>query len=259
MQIRAFSPNEVSGTTYSSPPTDADTYTVKAAGLSLSAGSLSDYQGVSYIDGTLRINRALQNPLIIAQYGAIFGSPYKLIIIGGSGTGALSQSVSTGTAGSCSISGDTVTATTVGTCYVTVTKAQDKNYETATASIYIYFLNFVVDQPSPPAGSGSTIALGGATSLTKDPNSAPTISSLSTYTATAGSTQLIITGGFFDHLNPAGITVEFWRGVAAPSFSVSASDDQITVTVPIDARTGKVIVVTPNGTAVSARELTITP
>jgi hypothetical protein len=257
--IRAFSPVIATPTSYSTPPIDADTYTVQASALTLSSGSLSDYSGVTYVDGSLRINRALQSPLQIAQYGAILGTPYKLIIIGGSGTGVLTETVSAGSALGCSISGDTVTSTSFGTCFVTATKSRDKNYETATASIYIYFLNFIIDQPSPTVGSGSGIALSGATSVTRDPNAAPNISSLSTYTATAGVTQIVIYGGGFDHLNPAGITVEFWRGVAASGFSVGGLDNQITVTVPADATTGKVLVITPNGTAVSAQSLAITP
>jgi hypothetical protein len=54
-------------------PTDADTYTVRASGLTLTSGSLNDYQGVTYVDAALRVNRALQSQLMLAEYGATFG------------------------------------------------------------------------------------------------------------------------------------------------------------------------------------------
>jgi hypothetical protein len=257
--IRAFSPGDAVLVTSSTPPVDADTYTVRASSLVLSAGSLSDYSGVIYTDGTLRINRAQQYPLVIAQYSAIYGTPYKILVYGGSGTGAFSYSTSAGTATGCTLSGDTITTTSVGTCSITVTKARDKNYELATASSFVYFLNFIVEQPVVVTSSGSGVGLSGVTTLTKDVNVAPNISSLSTTTATAGVTQLQINGGGFDHTNPTGITVKFWRNVVASGIAVNALDSQITVTVPAGTTTGKVIVITPNGTAVSEQVLTITP
>jgi hypothetical protein len=212
-----------------------------------------------YTDGTLLINRAQQQPLVIAQYGATFGVPYKVMIFGGSGTGTLTETVTAGTATGCSISGDTVTSTTVGTCQLYATKAQDRNYETATATTTLYFLLYTNIQPAPAATSGSAIAISGATPITVAANTAPTISSLSTYTATAGSTQIIINGAGFNHLDLASITVKFWRNITASGFTVNAGDSQITVTVPVGATTGKVTVTTPNGIAVSELSLTITP
>jgi hypothetical protein len=123
----------------------------------------------------------------------------------------------------------------------------------------MYLLSFVNNQPSPSVGSGPTIALSGQTSVTLDPNVAPTITSLSAYTAQAGVTQIVITGVGFDSANLAGITVKFWRNVVASGFTVNAQNTQITVTVPVGATTGKVTVTTPNGQAVSEFALTITP
>lgn len=248
-----------SGSFSTTKPINSDTYTVRADTLTVTSGLLSRYRGITYIDGSLRINRAQQFDLVFIQFQSTFGIPYKAIAYGGSGTGAMSYSVSPGTASGCSISGDTVTTTSEGSCYLTATRAQDQNYETKTASAYIYFLNWdQLNSPAPAPGSGSTIALTGATSVTFDSNVAPTISSLSTYTGMAGSTQLIIYGAGFDHLNPSGITVKFWRNQVASSFTVNASNNQITVTIPAGATTGKVIVTTPYGQAVSEYAITIT-
>jgi hypothetical protein len=257
--IRAFSEGQIATITYSTPPTDAGTYTVKAASLALSSGSLSDYQGVTYTDGSLLINRAQQLPLVIAQYGAYFGTPYKLMIFGGSGTGVLTETVTAGTASGCSISGDTVTSTSAGTCQISATKARDRNYETATASAMVYFLTFTINQPVASPSTGSTISLGGETTITRDSNLAPTITSLSTYTATAGSTQIVINGAGFNQADIASITVKFWRNVLASGFTINAGNSQITITVPVGATTGKVTVTTPNGIAVSELPITITP
>lgn len=247
------------GTFVSSKPINSDTYTVRADTLTVTSGLLSRYRGVTYVDGSLRINRAQQFDLVIIQFQSTFGIPYKAIAYGGSGTGAMSYTVAPGTASGCSITGDTVTTTSEGSCLLTATRAQDQNYETKTTSAFIYFLNWqLLNSPAPAQGSGSTIALTGATSVSLDANVAPTISSLSTYTGMAGSTQLIIYGAGFDPLNPSGITVKFWRNQIASSFTVNPSGNQITVTIPAGATTGKVTVTTPNGQAVSEYAITIT-
>lgn len=247
------------GSFTSSKPINSDTYTVRADTLTVTSGLLSRYRGVTYIDGSLRINRAQQFDLVFIQFQSTFGIPYKAIAYGGSGTGAMSYTVAPGTASGCSITGDTVTTTSEGSCLLTATRAQDQNYETKTTSAFIYFLNWqLLNSPAPAQGSGSTIALTGATSVSLDANVAPTISSLSTYTGMAGATQLIIYGAGFDPLNPSGITVKFWRNQIASSFTVNPSGNQITVTIPAGAITGKVTVTTPNGQAVSEYAITIT-
>ena len=129
-----------------------------------------------------------------------------------------------------------------------------------TASAYIYFLNWVsANLPAPAPGTGSTIAITGVTSLTRDVNVAPTISSLSSYSGTAGLSTIDINGAGFDHTNLAGITVKFWRNQMASGFTVSSDDSRITVTVPLGATTGKVTVTTPNGIAVSEQVFSVVP
>jgi hypothetical protein len=256
--IHAFSQGEVATTTYSAPPTDAGSYTVKAASLTFSSGSLSDYQGVTYTDGTLLINRAQQSPLAIAQYAAFFGTPYKILIFGGSGTGALTETVTAGTALGCTINGDTLTSTTVGTCQLFASKAQDRNYETATAVAFVYFLNYVINQPVSSSGSSSEIALSGVTAVTVDSNSPPSITGFSalTLSLTGGGTFTITGTGF-----TGSITVKFWRNK-----SISAtSGNGTTIVIPVSSiqsagvTSGRIGVITASGEAVSVDSLTITP
>ncbi len=71
-----------------------------------------------------------------APTGIIFGSISTVAATGGSGTGALSYAVSSGTP-FCSLSGSTLTGIGVGTCTVTATKAADAANAAATATVAI--------------------------------------------------------------------------------------------------------------------------
>jgi hypothetical protein len=253
--IRAFSAGDTANTFSTTIPTDADTYTVRASALTLTSGSLSDYQGVTYVDGSLRINRAQQSQLFIAQFGAVFGTPYKVIVFGGSGTGAVTETVTAGTASGCTISGDTLTSTTEGTCFLSATKARDKNYETATATAYVYFLRWVAPANTPAPSSGPGMALSGATAVTLDPNQAPTISSLSVSSGRVGDTVIITGAGFTASTLQS---VKFWRNILA-TVTGTTTNSQITVIVPAGATTGKIIVTTANGLAISEGSFTVLP
>ena len=255
--IRAYSPDTITVTTV---PTDADSYTVTIDTITMTTGSLSYYQSVIFQKSGLEITKAKQSPLNVQLYGATSGLPFTITLFGGSGTGAVTESLTAGsTATGCSVASHVMTATSSGTCSVQIKKAASRNYQLETVSALVYFLNWVLNQPSPLNGSGSTIALSGKTSVALDPNVAPTITSLSTYTATPGVTQLVINGAGFNHLDTSTIVVKFWRNQIASGFTVNAGDSQITVTVPAGATTGKVTVTTPNGIAVSELPLTITP
>jgi hypothetical protein len=256
--IRAFSEGQVATLTYSSPPTDAGTYTVKASSLTLSSGSLSDYQGVIYTDGSLLINRANQASLVIAQYAAVFGTPYNIMVYGGSGTGALTETVTAGTALGCTINGDTLTSSTVGTCQIFATKARDRNYETATATAFVYFLKYVINQPAASSSTSSEIALSGATSISVDSNAPPSITGFSTLTLSlgAGGTFTITGTGF-----TGSITVKFWRNKSL----AATSGNGTSIAIPVSsiqsagATSGRIAVITSVGEAISIDYLTITP
>jgi hypothetical protein len=179
-----------------------------------------------------------------------------VIVYGGSGTGDVTESVTAGTATGCLVVGDTVTTTTEGSCFLTVTKAQDRNYETATVSAFIYFITWVAPA-APTVGTGSTIALNNKSDVTVDVDLAPMISSLSTYAATAGVTSLLINGVGFNGSDPL-FELKFAR-VAATGFTINPEMTRISITVPAGARTGKVTVTTSKGLAVSEFPLVIAP
>jgi hypothetical protein len=243
----------------SETPTAAGIYVITPTTVSNSADLLTKYTAITYSSSRLTINRIAQRAQVIPFINTNYPETFTVNVSEGNGNGAISYSTANGTASGCAFDYKKLYTTSQGTCTVTVVKAGDRNYLPDTVTANVLFLAFVINQPSPAAGSGATIALSGATSITLDPNVAPLITSLSTYTATAGSTQLIINGAGFNQADIASITVKFWRNVVASGFTINAGNSQITVTVPAGATTGKVTVTTPNGMAVSELPLTITP
>jgi hypothetical protein len=109
-------------------PTNAGTYTITPSAASFSVGSASNYS-ITYETATLTINKANQSALTITTTTSKYGTPLRLVTTGGSGTGALSFAItSAGTASGCSITSETITVSSFGTCKVTATKALDTNY-----------------------------------------------------------------------------------------------------------------------------------
>src|SRR5262249_23608308 len=80
----------------------------------------------------------------------------------------------------------------------------------------------------------------------------PQILSFSPGSGSVG-TPVTITG-----VSLAQTTKVTFGGVTATMFTVD-SDTQVTATVPTGARTGKIGIVTPGGTALSATNFTVTP
>ncbi len=254
--IRAYSPDTITVTTV---PTNVDSYTVTADTPTMTIGSLDYYQGVIYQRSGLDITQARQDPLRINTFGATFGIPYRISALGGSGSGAVTETLIAGsTATGCAINGDTVTSTTAGICNIQIKKAYSRNYLTETATAMVYFLLWVINQPSPTPGTGPNISISGENDVTIDLELAPMISSLSTYTATAGVTSITIYGVGFNN-SDANFEVNFSRGVSGTGPIVNPAKTEITVTVPAGARTGKVTVKTSKGLALSELALTITP
>jgi hypothetical protein len=261
--VRAFRPcwalDTCTAISTTDTPTAAGIYEIVPSALTNSADLLTKYSAVTYSNSRLTINRIAQRAQVIPFINTNYPETYTVSVTEGNGNGAITYATVNGTASGCAFDYKKLYTTSQGTCTVTVTKAGDRNYLPDSVTANILFLAFVMNQPSPASGSGTTIALSGATAITLDPNAAPSITSLSTYTATPGSTQLVINGAGFNQADIASITVKFWRNVVASGFTINAGNSQITVTVPAGATTGKVTVTTPNGIAVSELPLTITP
>jgi hypothetical protein len=254
--IRAYSPDTITVTTV---PAFVDSYTVTVDTITMTTGSHAHYENVIFQRSGLDITKARQDPLTTTSFVGNFGAPFTLTILGGSGTGAVTESITVGSSATgCSLTGHVITSSTAGSCAVQIKKAYSRNYVTETVTAVIYLMQWLINQPSTATGGGSTIGINGNTAIIRDPNVAPTISSLSTYTAQAGVTQIVISGAGFNSLDIANIVVKFWRNRIATGFTVNAGNSEITVTVPVGATSGKVTVTTPNGIAVSEFPLMIT-
>ena len=109
-------------------PINAGSYTITPSAASFSVGSASNYN-ITYETATLTINKANQSALTITTSTGKYGTPLRLVSSGGTGTGALSFAItSAGTASGCSITNETITVSSIGTCNVTASKAADTNY-----------------------------------------------------------------------------------------------------------------------------------
>jgi hypothetical protein len=226
----------------------------------MTSGLLSYYENVIFQKSGLNITKANQSPLSVQIYGAAFGLPFTITLLGGSGGGAVTESITAGSSATgCAINAHVLTTITAGSCNLFVKKAASRNYLLESTTAVIYFLNWVFNQPTNQVGGGAAIGLNGSNSVTTDPTAAPVITSLSTYTAQAGVTQIVIYGAGFNSLDTENIVVKFWRNKIASGFTVNAGNSEITVTVPAGTSTGKVTVTTPNGLAVSELVLTIAP
>ena len=68
-------------------------------------------------------SRSAQSALSVTSLAGTIGKTLTLTTSGGSGTGAVTFSVTNGTATGCTVSGSSLTVSSVGTCIVTATKA----------------------------------------------------------------------------------------------------------------------------------------
>ena len=123
----SYSGTTTLGTSYgpsTTKPTQGGTYSITPTP-TYAAGNLNRYS-LTRINGTLTIARVAQSTLAVSSTTATYGQTLTLTSSGGSGTGAVSFSVVSGT---CSLVGSTLTVGTVGSsCVVQATKAGDDNY-----------------------------------------------------------------------------------------------------------------------------------
>jgi hypothetical protein len=233
-------------------PTNADTYTVIAADPFFTTGASSNYYNITYETSTAVVNKAKQSALNPSMYGAVVGSPFTLTLLGGSGDGPVTETLTgTSTAPNCAIASHVLTssATQIAYCQVQFTKATSQNYLAESITVQIYFMIYIINQPSGLVGNGSTIAINGETSITRS-SGAPSISGVS---ASGDATYPIaIAGSGFSGSAAADTVVKFWRGITvnSPDFIIK-SDSLIWTKQPVGVTAGKVLVVNSNGTGVS--------
>jgi hypothetical protein len=106
-------------------PTEAGTYTITPSAAVFSVGNAGDYS-ITYTTGTYTINQISQATLSFGNRTLSQSTTYTVLATGGSGTGAITYSVQSG---SCTISTNQLTTPGAnGTCVVRASKAADRNY-----------------------------------------------------------------------------------------------------------------------------------
>ena len=218
---------------------------------------------------TITVASGTQLPISIVPRFGTGGSPMILFTSGGSGNGALTFTLDPLVQPSCLLSGFILTPNfpvgTSGSCLVKATKAADDAF-TATSSVTttIFFTAYVpvIEQtltcpagttPSAPTGIGvrSCIQVLSPVSPTAgDSGAAPKITGLSVTSALVGE-SITITGTGFS-------TVTRVQFGTKSTTTFTATSTTITVAVPTGATRGRVMVVSPTGTAMAAQIFTVT-
>jgi len=95
------------------------------------------YEATTGTPTEFKLNQAPQPPLTVAVLpatGAVgVSTTVTLSVNGGAGTGAITRGIRNGTARGCALTGNSITAESVGTCIITASKASDSSYNPAQA------------------------------------------------------------------------------------------------------------------------------
>ena len=101
-----------------------------------SGGAASNYL-IAYSAGSVTVNSISQSALTLQNSTFEFGNTLTLNASGGSGNGSYSYSLSSSGSAGCSRSGATLSASTVGSCTVTVTRDAGGNYSSRSQNFTI--------------------------------------------------------------------------------------------------------------------------
>jgi hypothetical protein len=182
---------------YNSTATPGTTFTTSCSGAEAVNYSFT------YVSGTLSVEKADQAALTVTTTAGTFGAPLQLNASGGSGTGARTWAVvAGGSASGCAVTDDSLTSTSAGTCVVTVTQADDTNYNQAVSA-------------------DTTITLAKAT---------PTAGAWADDTRAFGSAAFALTPPQVDGVYGATNLPGTWAYASSDASVATVSDDSITIT-----------------------------
>jgi hypothetical protein len=229
-------------------PTNAGTYRLTPSALTLSSGSLSNYQGVTYSPGLLTINKINQTPISIGQYDAFPGiSTYPLNVYGGTGTGVMRRTLTSAGSANCSLTNMIfITASNTGTCTVSVTKAADFNYNVEAATTTIYWIQFIDRYTNSGPTTPTDLGLSGGTAVEKRSYEAFSVLSFANGSGSAISSApmrsiLRIIGTGFDANDPKNQLLIGMTSIPRSSLTFNTSNpaaNYIELTVPDDLDLG---------------------
>jgi alpha-tubulin suppressor-like RCC1 family protein len=128
----------------------------------------SVFDARSSVSTTITIDRSNQTPLSVATSTGDLLTGIIVAVTGGGGTGSVSTSVTSGTA-NCTLTAGVVTARNFGTCSLSISKAGDTNFFSASGTVTLTFakalpsLGTVSSPLSSALGTGITLAYTGGT------------------------------------------------------------------------------------------------
>jgi trimeric autotransporter adhesin len=130
----------------------------------------TNYTSISSASITFTFIRATQSALTITSSTANYGTPLTLATSGGTGTGAITYSV---TSGPCTVSNNTtLNYSAAGTCVLTATKAQDNDYSALTSAAKSIVVNRVAATTTVSSATDLTLIVIRAVYLQSNPISA---------------------------------------------------------------------------------------
>ena len=261
--VRAFKPcwaiDTCTSLSTTDTPTSAGLYNMVPTTLSNAADLLTKYTNVVYSTTNLTINRVAPSSVTIPWINTNYPDTFTINFTSTAGNQTIRYSTTNGTASGCALDYKKIYTTSQGTCFVTITRAGDRNFLPDTITATIFFLAWVNSQPTNQIGSGNTIAINGVTSYSVDTTTPPSITTLSTTLLSLGSGGTFTING--TGFGASGLTVKFWRNkVVTPTGSTAT-----TITFNVSdigssgATTGRIAVTTVNGQDFSTDTLTITP
>lgn len=250
--------------------TGAYSYAVTSAGTagcSISAGSLNstspgtctvtvtrasstNYLSASSAATVVTFGKMSQAALSVATTAGDLYTGIIVSVLGGSGTGSVSTSVSVGSA-NCSLSSGVVSARAVGTCVLTVTKAADSTYQSESGTFTLSFSKAMPVQGTLSSATTGTVGTGislnftggtgtGAVTYTvSSPGGAGcTITNGVLNATTAGKCTVTITRAGDDTYAAQTTTSEFTFGeaVIAPSMDTTTIPGVVVTTTTLLAR-----------------------
>ena len=209
---------------------------------------------------TITIDRINQMPLSVATSTGDLFTGIIVAVTGGGGTGSVSTSVTSGTA-NCTLTAGLVTARNIGTCILSISKAGDTNFFSASGNVTLTFakalpvMGSVTSPTSSALGTGINLAYTGGTG-----NGAITYTLVS-----AGTAGCSITNGMLNATSGGKCTVTITKQgddtyadqVVTTEFTfIDNSAPSTTTTIARAASTG---VTTPNAAPTTTSTVVPTP
>ena len=225
-------------------------------------GADADNYSFIYVSALLTMEKADQDPLTVTSTAGTFGTSLQLTAMGGSGTGARTWALAGGgTAPGCSVTDDSLTSSGAGTCVVTVTQADDINYNAVTSAETTITLGQAT--PTVQAWADSSLVFGADATSVAPPQVdgvSPATDLAGTWAYASGNTAVATASG--TSLTPTGVGASTITGNFTPddSANYTTTTTTMTLTVVPDAPTAVTVAKTaPGEVEVSWTAPTYTP